>query len=78
MIFLSIFEHNSNLLPWRETGAKIELIPLSQDCQVDFDAFEVLLQNYDKYNGLKVAAISAGSNITGTLVDTDRVAVMCH
>jgi selenocysteine lyase/cysteine desulfurase len=27
---------------------------------------------------LKVAAISAGSNITGTLVDVDRIAVLCH
>ena len=27
---------------------------------------------------MKVAAISAGSNITGTLVDVDRVSVLCH
>ena len=27
---------------------------------------------------MKVAAIAAGSNITGTLVDVDRIAVMCH
>ena len=25
-----------------------------------------------------MAAITAGSNITGTLVDVDKVAVMCH
>ena len=29
VIFLSIFEHNSNLIPWRETGATIVLIPMT-------------------------------------------------
>ena len=27
---------------------------------------------------MKIAAISAGSNISGILVDVDRVAVLCH
>ena len=27
---------------------------------------------------MKVAAISAGNNITGSLVDVDRLAVLCH
>jgi cysteine desulfurase / selenocysteine lyase len=27
---------------------------------------------------LKVSAITAGNNITGTLVDVDRLAVLCH
>jgi len=25
---MSIYEHNSNALPWREAGALIELVPL--------------------------------------------------
>ena len=37
VVFLSIFEHNSNLLPWRETGARIELIPMSENGDFDYD-----------------------------------------
>ena len=37
VVFLSIFEHNSNLLPWRETGARIELIPMSDNGDLDYE-----------------------------------------
>ena len=33
---------------------------------------------YKDYKSLKVATISSGSNVTGTLVDVDRVAILCH
>lgn len=75
---MSIYEHNSNVLPWREAGALIELVPLDSEGALDFAAFESLLFKYKDYKSLKVAAVSAGSNITGTLVDVDRVAVLCH
>jgi selenocysteine lyase/cysteine desulfurase len=78
VVFVSIFEHNSNLLPWRETGAIIEYVPLTDTGALDFQEFENLLMKYKNHKTLKVAAISAGSNITGTLVDVDRVAVLCH
>ena len=29
VVFLSVFEHNANLIPWRETGATIVLIPMT-------------------------------------------------
>ena len=46
VVFLSIYEHNSNLLPWRETGARIELIPITS--KADFD-YEFLEQKLDEY-----------------------------
>jgi hypothetical protein len=36
VVFVSVFEHNSNLLPWRETGAVIETIPLTDDGDFDY------------------------------------------
>lgn len=38
IIFMSAFEHNSNLLPWRETGARIVMIPITDDGDFDYDA----------------------------------------
>ena len=75
---MSIYEHNSNVLAWREAGAHIELVSMTEDGDFDFGHFEQLMQKYKSYNSLKVATISAGSNVTGNLVDVDRVAVICH
>ena len=78
VVFMSIYEHNSNVLPWREAGALVELVPLDREGQLDFQGLERLLKKYKGHNSLKVATLSAGSNITGTLVDVDRAAVLCH
>jgi len=78
VVFMSIYEHNSNVLPWREAGALIELVQLTDDGDFDFGHFESLLKKYKNYNSLKVATLSAGSNVTGNLVDVDRAAVLCH
>ena len=75
---MSIFEHNSNVLAWREAGAYIELIQMTEDGDFDYEHFDSLLQKYKNYNSLKLATVSAGSNVTGNLVDVDRVSVMCH
>ena len=37
---MSIYEHNSNALPWREAGALIELIPLDDEGHIDLKALE--------------------------------------
>ena len=78
VVFLSIYEHNSNLLPWRETGARIELIPMSENGDLDYAFLEAKLRQYRGENCVKIGAFSAGSNITGTLFDVDRIAYLCH
>ena len=40
VVFVSVFEHNSNLLPWRESGAEIELVPMTQDGDFDYEFLE--------------------------------------
>ena len=78
VVFVSIFEHNSNLLPWRETGARIELIPMTDNGDFDYEYLELKLRQYSAENCVKIGAFSAGSNITGTLYDVDRIAYLCH
>jgi len=46
VVFLSVFEHNSNLLPWRESGAKIEMIPLTDDGDFDYAYLQNKLKDY--------------------------------
>jgi len=78
VVFVSTFEHNSNLLPWRESGARMEVIPITEDGDFDYAALESKLQAHASENCLKVGAFSAGSNITGTMTDVDRIAILCH
>ena len=78
MVFLSVYEHNSNLLPWREVGCEIEIIPANEECDLDYELLENKLKQHKSDNRLIIGAFSAGSNITGTLFDVDRIAVACH
>ncbi len=45
---------------------------------LDYDFFESRLKHYKDTDCLKIASISAGSNVSGTIFDTDRIAEMCH
>lgn len=78
IVFISTFEHNSNLLPWRETGARVEIIPLTSIGAFDYDFLERKLKEHKNEDCVKIGSFSAGSNVTGTLVDTDRLAILCH
>lgn len=66
-----MYEHNSNLLPWRETGARIIVIQNTEAGAFDYEALERELKEHSGEKCLKVGTFSAGSNLTGTLTDTD-------
>ena len=36
VIFTSMFEHNANLLPWREVGALIKTIAITKEGDFDY------------------------------------------
>lgn len=78
VVFVSAYEHNSNLLPWRESGAKVVVIPITENGDFDYAALEAELQTHAGEKCQKVGAFCAGSNLTGTLFDCDRIAVICH
>ena len=71
LVLLGPYEHHSNLLPWRESGA--EIVELPEDPQGGPDR-ELLLRYLTLAGDRRViCSFSAGSNITGAL--TDVVAV---
>lgn len=66
------YEHHSNLLPWRETGAEVIETPEAPDGGPDLGALEralVAARGAD----LIVGTFSAASNVTGILTDTGAV-----
>ena len=70
IIFLSIYEHNSNSLSWRETGAKIIYIKDLKELKQNLVIYE---QNY-----IKMGSFTAASNITGKYLDIDKYSILMH
>lgn len=60
------YEHHSNILPWRESGARVIEIPEAAGGGPDLDALETALSTA---RGLVVGAFSAASNVTGITAD---------
>ena len=70
ILFLSIYEHNSNSLSWRETGAKIIYINNLKDLKSNLEQFN---ESY-----IKMGSFTAASNITGKYLDIDKYAILMH
>jgi len=77
-VFVSVFEHNSNVLPWKEAGARVEVMPMANNGDMDYDFIEKKFKEIKDIKCLKIGAFSEGSNISGTLYDVDRLAQICH
>lgn len=76
-ILLSQLEHHSNIVPWQliaaETGAEIDVCPLTDDHRIDLDAAEAMLT--EKY---KLVALCHVSNVLGSVLDAPRAAALAH
>ena len=67
LVLLGPYEHHSNLLPWRESGADVIEFPEDRDGGPDRTA---LARALEQARGRRIiAAFSAGSNVTGALSD---------
>lgn len=54
-ILLSTMEHHANIVPWqmvaKETGAVVEPIPITDDCDIDMAAYAAMLDERVKFVG---------------------------
>jgi selenocysteine lyase/cysteine desulfurase len=72
VVFLGPYEHHSNILPWRESGAQVVDIPEGASGGPDLAALEAALAEHAGAE-LSIGAFSAASNVTGILADADAV-----
>ena len=76
VIVLSHLEHHSNIVPWQmlaaRTGAVLKYIPIDDQARLDLTNIDSLL------DGAKILAVTAASNVTGTLVDIASLATRAH
>lgn len=66
------YEHHSNILPWRESGAEVVEIAEGAAGGPDMAALEAALQAHAGAD-LLVGSFSAMSNVTGIVTDSDAV-----
>lgn len=64
------YEHHSNILPWRESGAQVIEIPEAETGGPDLIALDAALA---AARGLVIGTFSAASNVTGLLTDVAEV-----
>lgn len=72
----TVMEHHSNFVPWQQLarmrGAKLEVADITNDGGLDWDDLE------KKMKGAKLFAVSAASNVIGTLNDTKKLCALAH
>jgi selenocysteine lyase/cysteine desulfurase len=71
LVIIGPYEHHSNILPWRESGAEVVEVPEAAMGGPDLGALEALLMAA-KGRPI-VGAFSAASNVTGIVTDADAV-----
>jgi cysteine desulfurase/selenocysteine lyase len=75
-IVLTEMEHHANVVPWHilaaERGIELRWIPLTDDYRLDLTNLEQLL------DGAKLLAVTAASNVLGTINDVRPLADAAH
>jgi cysteine desulfurase / selenocysteine lyase len=75
-IVLSHMEHHSNVVPWQilaaERGLELRWIPMTPDFRLDLSNLDALL------DGARLLAVSAMSNVLGTINDIRPLADAAH
>lgn len=77
VVFITHMEHHSNHTSWLETVADVEIINPDEHGLVDLDHFAQLLDQY-RERDLKIAAVTACSNVTGIQPPYKTISRMIH
>jgi cysteine desulfurase/selenocysteine lyase len=76
-VIISGMEHHSNIVPWQiicqDTGALLQVIPVSDEGELDMRAYEELLSKKTK-----IVAIVHASNSLGTINPVRQITRMAH
>ena len=72
VVLIGPYEHHSNILPWRESRAKVIEIPEDPKGGPDLQVLERALSDNSDAD-LMIGSFSAASNVTGIVTDPDPV-----
>jgi cysteine desulfurase/selenocysteine lyase len=76
-VVITNLEHHSNIVPWQvlcdQKGAKLRVVPMSEQGDLDLDAYRSMLTSRTK-----IAALSHVSNALGTVNPVAEMIAMAH
>ena len=72
-VIVSTMEHHSNIVPWQLQGAKLRVIPISDEGELDMEAYERLFSPRTK-----MVAVTALSNVLGTVNPVREIVDIAH
>ncbi|MBR9762800.1 MAG: aminotransferase class V-fold PLP-dependent enzyme [Rhodobacteraceae bacterium] len=71
-VLIGPYEHHSNILPWRESGAEVVELPEAPGGGIDTDALQQALAESAGFDRV-ICSFSAMSNVTGIIADVAGV-----
>ncbi|CAN5171882.1 aminotransferase class V-fold PLP-dependent enzyme [soil metagenome] len=77
LVLITHMEHHSNHTSWLECDVDLEVIPANDQGLVDLNAIPALLARYADRK-LKIASVTACSNVTGIAPPIHRIAELMH
>lgn len=77
VVFVTHMEHHSNQTSWLETIAKVVVVPPDDEVRVCLQTFAETLEKY-KDHPIKIAAVTACSNVTGIETPYREIAKIMH
>ena len=72
-VIVSTMEHHSNIVPWQLQGAKLRVIPISDEGELDMEAYESLFSPRTR-----MVAVTALSNVLGTVNPVREIVDIAH
>lgn len=78
VVFVGPHEHHSNYLSWRQSLAEVVEIEMNEEGLLNFDELEDKLKFYINNKRPMMGSFSACSNVTGTCLDTRKIATLLH
>jgi len=77
VVFITHMEHHSNHTSWLESLVDLEIIKPTKEGTVDLEHFKTLVEKY-KDRKLKIASVSACSNVTGIMTPYFEISRIIH
>jgi selenocysteine lyase/cysteine desulfurase len=77
VVFIGPYEHHSNDLPWRESGADLVRVPLDGHGAICLESLAQALKAHASAP-VKIGAFAAASNVTGVKTDLASLARLLH
>ncbi|MCB9262328.1 MAG: aminotransferase class V-fold PLP-dependent enzyme [Flavobacteriales bacterium] len=77
VVFVTHMEHHSNHTSWLETIADVEIINATEDGGIDLNHLQDLCYTYN-YRKVKIASVTACSNVTGIETPYHQIAKIMH